>query len=283
MHFMKNNSRGFSLMEILIVTAVIAIMAGVFYVNFEEMKEKANLVKVIALSEEIGMKMVNSLVAEWTFDEGSGSTAYDSSGNEIHGTIVGASYNTDTVFQNGSSLSFTGQDSSYVGLGTKLNSYLPSTPATLEVWVKGSLLGGNQIIFVDFNSRIALGLYSNDSFIVAAGSKGAPIFKPGASWKNNDWNHVVITYDKNFDPNVWTNGKEATKTSTNNNWSGTGEAFIGKRSGGTGLKGLIDEIRIYDRELTFAEIQYRYYAGLNNLLVKNKIDKSEYQKRIIFE
>lgn len=42
-----------------------------------------------------GSALAGGLVGEWLFDEGSGSTAYDTSGNGNHGTITGATYTTD--------------------------------------------------------------------------------------------------------------------------------------------------------------------------------------------
>lgn len=42
-----------------------------------------------------GSALATGLVGEWLFNEGSGSTAYDTSGNGNHGTITGATYTTD--------------------------------------------------------------------------------------------------------------------------------------------------------------------------------------------
>lgn len=52
-------------------------------------------------------KVEQSLVAFWRFDEGSGTTVYDSSGNENDGTIYGAKW-VDGV--SGKAVSFDGKD-----------------------------------------------------------------------------------------------------------------------------------------------------------------------------
>lgn len=44
-----------------------------------------------------GSTLTSGLVGEWLFDEGSGSTAYDTSGSDNHGTITGATYSTDVA------------------------------------------------------------------------------------------------------------------------------------------------------------------------------------------
>lgn len=49
----------------------------------------------------------NGLLAYWSFDEGSGNVAYDYSGHDYHGSIVGASW---TTGHSGSALDFDGSD-----------------------------------------------------------------------------------------------------------------------------------------------------------------------------
>ncbi len=51
-----------------------------------------------------GSALATGLVGEWLFNEGSGSTAYDSSGNGNNGTITGATYSTDVPCVNRSAV-----------------------------------------------------------------------------------------------------------------------------------------------------------------------------------
>ena len=52
-------------------------------------------VMLLAAFALVGQTVQGALVGHWTFDEGSGTTAYDSSGKGYNGTIVGATYTTD--------------------------------------------------------------------------------------------------------------------------------------------------------------------------------------------
>ena len=72
------------------------------------------------------------LVAAFGFDEGTGTTVKDSSGNNLNGTIVGATWTTTGMY--GNALSFNGT-SSYVDLGSPSALQLTGS-MTIEAWVK---------------------------------------------------------------------------------------------------------------------------------------------------
>lgn len=44
--------------------------------------------------------------------------------------------------------------------------------------------------------------------------------------------------------------------------------------------GEIDQIRIYNAALTTSQVESNYYAGINNLLINNKLNKAEFIQRI---
>ena len=89
------------------------------------------------------IRVIDGLVGAWHFDEGEGTTAYDSSGNGNHGTIYGATWTTDGKF--GKALSFDGTDD-YVDCGRD-NSLDMTGPFAIEAWVKlNELTGDHQVI-----------------------------------------------------------------------------------------------------------------------------------------
>jgi len=61
----------------------------------------------ISVIEGVGAVSGGGLVAYWSFDEGSGNTLHDLSGNENHGTIYGAVW---TGGKSGNALYFDGDD-----------------------------------------------------------------------------------------------------------------------------------------------------------------------------
>ncbi|MHA2254378.1 MAG: LamG domain-containing protein, partial [Candidatus Kariarchaeaceae archaeon] len=92
---------------------------------------------------------------------------------------------------------------------------------------------------------------------------------------DNTWHHIVGTYDGNY-LRLYIDGKlSATPTSYNGagTWKNTRDVIIGRSwrggspsSPGRYFDGIIDEVAIYNRRLTFDEIQYIYENGpISNL------------------
>ncbi|MHC4423727.1 MAG: hypothetical protein ACYSWR_03540, partial [Planctomycetota bacterium] len=71
----------------------------------------------------------NGLISLWEFEEGDGTIAHDSVGNN-DGTIYGASWTTGVI---GGALRFDGVDD-YVNVGND-NSLKPPLPVTLSAWI----------------------------------------------------------------------------------------------------------------------------------------------------
>ena len=108
--------------------------------------------------------------------------------------------------------------------------------------------------------------------------------------RNNDskteigsWYHVVVTRDLNYEVNFYINGKLIdTKTSWDTWWGTTkaGEEYTGikvglNRSGQMNWKGYIDEIKLYKRTFSQADVDATYSASLPpsvaNVIVKNNV------------
>ena len=94
-----------------------------------------SLVFLVVMAASISNAAIDPGVIEgvWLFDEGSGDVARDSSGNGLHGDIVGGAGWVDGVF--GKALEFDGVDddvtvSSYMGVGG-------TNPRTVCLWFKG--------------------------------------------------------------------------------------------------------------------------------------------------
>jgi hypothetical protein len=77
----------------------------------------------------------------------------------------------------------------------------------------------------------------------------------------NQWTHVFVTYDgskKAKGVRVYVNGKAIETETTHDTLTGTianeQPIRVGRRSGGATFQGMIDEVRLYGRELTTAEV-----------------------------
>ncbi len=85
------------------------------------------------------------------------------------------------------------------------------------------------------------------------------------SLKDGEWSHVAFVYSHGKSVAMYVNGQKTgfddTKDNTCNFVSGASNLNIGRRAGSTYFKGALDEITIWNKSLTDAEIQTIYAAG----------------------
>jgi hypothetical protein len=195
-------------------------------------------------------------VAAYGFGEGSGTAVGDSSGNGNAGTAANASW---TTGHTGGALAFNGTstrvnvpDSSSLDLTTAL---------TLEAWVKPSALNGKwrTVLVKTAGDHLAYALYAAEQNGRPSGhpNTGADPFVGGPSaLPLNAWTHLATTWDGQV-ARLFVNGNlVATKSVTGTIAASGGELQIGGNSiWGEWFAGAIDDVRIYDRALTGAEVR----------------------------
>jgi fibronectin type 3 domain-containing protein len=207
------------------------------------------------------------LVAAYSFNEGTGTTITDSSGNGNTGTIVGATWTTAGKY--GGALSFNG--ASYVDLGNPGSLQLTGS-MTLEAWVlaTGTPPDDGQIIAKSDSPNTGLsGWQLKTTPDTGVETFGVAISPDGNSHVQrysktvralNTWYHVAGVYNasaKTLD--IYVNGVlddgVLNGTVTASQVNPALHANIGRRSGGYYFQGTIDELRVYDVALTAAQIQ----------------------------
>jgi PKD repeat protein len=197
------------------------------------------------------------LVAAYGFNEGSGATAKDDSGNGNTGTIEGASWVAGGRY--GKALSFNGVNS-MVSIATSASLNL-SKAMTLSAWVypTATQSGRRTIILKEAN---AYSLYASSSagpLRPAAGGtvngQGTYVYGPSPN-PVNAWTHLALTYD-GATLRFYVNGTQVASQARagafqiNANVMRIGGTYINSEF----FKGLIDEVRIYNRALTQSEIK----------------------------
>jgi len=205
----------------------------------------------------------SALVGYWKFDEGSGTTANDSSGYGNNGTLYnGPTWTSGKV---GGALSFDGVND-YVdcGNGASLNNI---SAITIEAWIYQKSISTlstayNQAIVnkLDWGNNMGyeFSLIATSNYPrIYSGNRSA--FYPVAN-PLNVWVHYVVTIDANGNYVFYKNGVNVQAGSgLGLNISLTNSSLlIGKES--TYFDGLIDEVRIYNRALSAAEIKALYDA-----------------------
>jgi hypothetical protein len=197
------------------------------------------------------------LVAAWAFNEGSGSSVADASGNGHAGSLTSTAWSSAGKF--GSALSFNGS-SSMVTVGDA-NDLDFSSAFTLEAWVSPSSLGATwrTVLFKENGSGMAYSLYANQGSGLpvgqvnlggernAVGTAGLPL---------NAWSHLALTYDRT-NLRLYVNASLVATTAVTGTLAASNGAL---RIGGNSVwpewfAGLIDEVRLYNRALTASEIQ----------------------------
>jgi len=207
-----------------------------------------------------------NLVAHWKFDDGSGTTAQDSSGNGYDGTLLGGPKWVSG--QIGGALEFDGTDD-YVELpiGSLISSLTSSTFAT---WVDFSNEGGAWQRILDFGTGMTVNMFltprigTNGAmrFAITIGGSGDEDQTTAPATLPSGWHLVVLTI--NADENIhslYLDGELAAQNTTarhtpstlgetNQNWLGRSQYAADGF-----FDGRLDDFRIYDRVLTPRQIE----------------------------
>src|SRR3989338_2523425 len=199
---------------------------------------------------------ITGQVAAYAFDEGSGTTIEDSSGNNNTGTLTnGPTWTTGKI---GGALSFDGVND-YVDLGNPL-SLRPVNQITISAWINPTDVSTSKtIVSKDITGAADYFFRVQGPGGVRCNFEGLVLDLVGNYVLTNVWQHLACTYDGSI-VSIYKDGILLSSSAASAvTYSDSGANIkIGRRDeGGGGLyfPGLIDDLRIYNRALTEAEIQ----------------------------
>ncbi len=252
----------------LTVPASVSVASGTSSVSFAANASSVSTSQTATITASLNGKSITTsvsiqspsgipgLVAAYGFNEGTGSTVYDASGNGNSGQISGATWTNSGKY--GSALVFNGS-SARVNINDSASLHLTSA-MTLEAWVNPSTVSsawrdiiykGNDNYFLEGTTPTkaapCAGATIGQSNAVAYGTKALATIT---------WTHLAETYDGTM-LRLYVNGVQvSTLAQTGNIIASTNQLQIGGDSiYGQYFKGTIDEVRVYNVALTAAQIQ----------------------------
>lgn len=194
-----------------------------------------------------------NLVGWWKFDEGSGTTTADSSGNGNDGTLVNSP--AWATGHNGGGLVFDGV-SNYIQLPASLPSL---SDFTVSAWVKATFPHTNAAVWGSATgNRLMLRITSE--YLELNGSSHYSDFTPS---NNDTWVFLTVIRSGTI-ASYYRNGSFVSSWSVGSSSVDFANSFLGTDSTGyfgSALTGTLDEVRIHNRALSASEVQQLYNSN----------------------
>jgi hypothetical protein len=206
----------------------------------------------------------SSLVGYWPLTEGTGTIAYDYSGNNASGTWNGSQVGASGYYS-------AGKIGPWAGTFNGVNDYIPITnltnlsgsQITITAWFKGSYAqsivryqsGSGNYVVLAWNG---LDILSNDGGTASGLSDGSVV--------DGAWHFMAMTWIQNS-TNGFASYRDgalvASRNSSNSPLPNIGvPVYIGSQGGVAEFtNGSIDDVRIYNRALSASEIAAMYAGG----------------------
>ncbi|MFH0964272.1 MAG: LamG-like jellyroll fold domain-containing protein [Planctomycetota bacterium] len=220
----------------------------------------------VAVSWSVASGADEGIAAYWPMDEGEGDTIHDLSGNDNDGKVTGATWEKGRY---GMGLRFDGADD-YVEFGRD-ESLDVRKGLSIAAWIFGEEGGKQaQIVCRDYiTRRLGYALWEGDwpdgnfRFWVGDGTDEHYVTAPRV---RGEWVHLAGTFDGRF-LRLYVNGALASAKEIGPGTEIeplTADGIMGARSGAqmtNHFRGILDEVRIYNRGLARAEVMRLYRAG----------------------
>lgn len=234
------------------------------------------------LAQSAHADLRNGLVGWWKFDETSGTTAYDSSGNNNTGTITNGPTSASNCARGGC-LNFDGSND-YVNVSS--SSSLNITGAiTLSYWLNSTDGDAGHITksvgpsyFAGTGQKLyEVGFLTNTIYFQISDSSNLGVASGSAtSVMDGKWHHILCVWDGTTGANgmkIYFDNVLKYQATANNSSIQTYGGGLEIGGGATPYRttGQIDDVRIYNRAVTAVEVGdlYRSGAVVKNAVLRN--------------
>jgi len=274
----------------MVVVIIVGIISGIIYGSTNIINDRTVFVQAQLFSQKLNNSLAESIAGEWTFYEGAGSSASDSSGNANNGTITGATWETTkTNCVSNNCLNFNGS-SDYVSKASPANLPSGQSARTISAWIyPNNVNPGGTVVSLNNSAGTSQSFMLMVSYI----SSSTYLFTDGINGNNNitisdaeipsagKWSNMVFSFDGSSSWKYYLNG-ELKKQGTFGTQINTAadNLSIGRRADGTSSSywpGRIDEVVVFGSVLSALQVREKYYSESNKLLIEGLMDKEEYQ------
>ena len=204
--------------------------------------------------------LANGLVGRWLFNEHSGGTVYDLSGNNYHGTLTGAP--TWSAGPTGQVLAFSGTGQ-YI---TAPMTFAATGDMSISWRMNPDSTGAGPDYIFSFLAagswQTAIWWYPDFNVLRASSNNDAT----EAEWTlpasvEDSWHHWVLLRNAAGTMTLYIDSAVQTATSSASGTPGTAGVSINigaRDGGGQPFQGKMDDFRVYNRTLTIAELRLLY-------------------------
>ena len=210
--------------------------------------------------------IIPGAISHWKFDEGSGSTAYDSAGSN-DGTLVNSPVWTSGKIND--ALSFDGVDDFVATANNIFTNAQLASGATLSAWFKTDSTAYSYI--ADDEGYLALGInhFAHPNKLLGTADGGKHIYYSSSDVNDNLWHHAAIAWNGTNTAILYLDGVGVSSGASGPPTPDSKDKpfTIGVHSSISAyFDGTIDDVRIYNRALSAEEIQQLYQNGFGDVV-----------------
>ncbi|MBI9018048.1 MAG: hypothetical protein JEZ07_12400 [Phycisphaerae bacterium] len=239
--------------------------------------------RLVHVSYQEEKEITDNLLGHWQMDETTGTVINDSSMNDLDGTFTGETNATTVAGRINTAIDFDGTDD-YVDLGTDAD-LKPAFPVSISAWVNLDTIGACTVVSLDDPSGsnyygIFLEITSAGKAVLSYGDGGGVTtsdirsIEGSTTLTTGKWYHIAGVIRDTYDMDLYVNGinENGSYSGTGGElqYSTTGHSFIGDAD----LDGSIDDVRIYDRSLSYADVSTLYELGSGDAFAHWKLDET---------
>ena len=253
----KQIKQGFTVVELLIVFAIIVLLSTIILINIINQREKARVTGVLQSAASIYHNLGAYIIGEWKFEDNSD----DSSGNENHGTPTDIGYDLNPVS------SELGKTADFNGASSKVDTgpdFIETSALTICAWIYPEGWGESNSGRIIDNGKVIFALTAGSKLSFSSDG-GSTTITSGADIILNKWRFVCVA--RNSAGNEVNFYVDAILSGSANQDSGipvlgTTNVIIGNNNiQNSTFNGKIDEVRIYKETLILDQIKKNYIEG----------------------